>query len=262
MKLATRALLPALLLAVAGTAQAADKRLVDRTYAPNEVVLVEGRLGVQATIAFAEQEHIENVAIGNSNSWQITPNKRANLVFVKPLSATARTNLTVITDKRRYYFDLVASPRGNAVYVLNFLYPDDPESREPAMRADGAPLTDAEKLAVSDDSARAPVDPAQLNFAWERKGAGKLMPSRIYDDGTATYLTWAAGTPLPAILVRNSKGEEGPVNVAVRGDVIVIDDVPGLILLRAGKASATLENRGAPRAPAAATPAALAAREQ
>lgn len=107
-----------------------------------------------------------------------------------------------------------------------------------------------------------PVDPASLNFAWRRTGSDKLLPARIYDDGQATYVIWAASAPIPAILVRNEKGDEGPVNFAVRGDTIVIDEVPSLIVLRSGKASATLVNqrpaasRAAP--PASATVAAAA----
>ena len=91
------------------------------------MVRIDGRAGVQATIVFAEDEHIENVAIGDSNSWQVTPNKRANLLFVKPLAARARTNMTVVTDRHRYFFDLVAAPAGNALYVLRFTYPDEPK---------------------------------------------------------------------------------------------------------------------------------------
>lgn len=234
----------------AAPAHADDSRLAERVYSDSEVVRIDGKLGVQATITFRDNEHIENVAVGNSSAWQITPNKRANVLFVKPLAARAQTNMTVITDRHRYYFDLVASPSNKPVYVLSFTYPDDEKRAEGEGQSAPAPLTEAEQLALGGASALPPVDPAELNFAWERKGAGKLMPSRIYDDGNATYLSWSAGTALPAILVRNARGEEGPVNFAVRGDVIVIDDVPDVIVLRSGKASAMLENRAAPRAPA------------
>ena len=246
------AILTALALGTAlATAPAlADSRLVEREYQPAEVVRINGKLGVQATITFAEDEHIENVAVGDSNSWQITPNKRANLLFVKPLTGKARTNMTVITDRHRYYFDLVAAPGLSPVYVFSFTYPEEEEKqRAEAVPAVPAPLTDAERLAAGNDSALLPVDPAQLNFQWARKGERKLMPARIYDDGSATYISWAVGNPVPAILIKNELGEEGPVNFAVRGDVIVIDDVPGEIILRSGKASATLENRGEPRKP-------------
>ena len=98
----------------------ADDRLVHHAYNENEVVRIEGRAGVQATIAFGQGESIENVAVGDSQSWQITPNKRADLLFVKPLEGTARTNMTVVTNRHTYFFDLVASPRARPLYMLRF----------------------------------------------------------------------------------------------------------------------------------------------
>jgi len=220
----------------------ADSRLVSHEYDENEVVRIDGKIGVQATIGFGEDEHIENVAVGDSQKWQITPNKRANLLFVKPLDAGARTNMTVVTDRHTYFFDLVASARGNPLYMLRFTYKDEDKAPAGTARAEAPPLNDAELAAISGDPVAAPADPAMLNFAWEPKGDAGLFPSRIYDDGSATYLTWTEEQQVPAILVTNEKGEEGPVNYAVRGDTIVIDDVPSRILLRSGKASATLQN--------------------
>jgi type IV secretion system protein VirB9 len=244
-------LIAAAALALAAPALARDARLATRAYNAEEVVRIEGRLNVQATIAFAEDEHIENVAIGDSTSWQVTPNKRANLLFVKPLSARARTNMTVVTDKRTYYFDLATAAAGNPVYALRFTYPDAPK---PAVAATSVPgLTAEETQAVSGAPAERPVDPATLNFAWEARGEGKLLPARVYDDGQATFVSWPAKAQIPAILIRDAKGAEGPVNFAVRGDVIVIDGVPPLIVLRAGRSAATLVNKGPVRAEPAAT---------
>jgi type IV secretion system protein VirB9 len=235
-------------LAFAMPLQAADRRLVSRHYNAEEVIQLDGQAGVQASIAFAEDEHIENVAVGDSTAWQITPNKRANLLFVKPLAARARTNMTVITDRRTYFFDLVAAPSARPIYLLRFTYPDEPKTESqlaaaPALNTDEARLAEGEK----------PVDPAQLNFAWSKRGDSKLLPAQVYDDGTATYLSWSQGVSLPAILIRDEKGTEGPVNYAVRGDVIVIEGVPTLIQLRAGKKNAQLEFRG-PARPAPAPP--------
>jgi type IV secretion system protein VirB9 len=243
-------LLAATALALAMPLSAADRRLVSRLYNADEVIQLDGQAGVQASIAFAEDEHIENVAVGDSSSWQITPNKRANLLFVKPLAARARTNMTVITDRRTYFFDLVAAPAGKPVYLLRFKYPEEPKTEEqlaavPALNAQEARVAEGEKV----------LDPAQLNFAWAKRGEARLLPAQVYDDGTATYLSWSQGVSLPAILIRDEKGAEGPVNYAVRGDVIVIEGVPALIQLRAGKNSAQLEFRG-PARPVAAPPAA------
>lgn len=234
------------------TSAKSDARLTSRVYNPDEVVRIDGRAGVQAAITFGSDELIENVAIGDSASWQITPNKRANLLFVKPLAAKARTNMTVVTDKRTYFFDLVAGSGARALYVLRFTYPDEPAPENPAPQP---ALTAEEAQVLADDAAARPVDPATLNFAWHKKGSAKVMPARVYDDGQATYLGWPAGAPIPAIQIRDEKGEEGPVNYAVRDDVIVVEGVPALIVLRAGRDSATLENRAPERKPDTAAPA-------
>jgi type IV secretion system protein VirB9 len=239
------------LLACAGTLHAEDPRLVQQLYDPGQVVRIEGRPSVQATIRFGESELIENVAIGDSNAWQVTPNKRANLLFVKPLAERATTNMTVVTNAHTYFFDLVASPKAeNPLYQLAFTYP--PEAKRAAEgKADAAATgpTEVELAAASDP--HAVIDPAELNFAWAGSGDRKLLPGRIYDDGQATYLAWPAGTPVPAILIKNKAGTEGPVNFAVRGDVIVVDGVPREIILRSGRQLATIDNNGPERPPAA-----------
>lgn len=235
----TRLLALALLAVTASaSAQARDARLTQRLYNAEEVVRIDGKMGVQATVSFADDEHIENVAVGDAESWQITPNKRANLLFVKPLAANARTNMTVVTDRHTYYFDLIANPRATPVYALRFTYPAEPK----APAAPAVALTDAEREAL--DSGLAPVDPAQLNFAWATKGDAKLIPQRLYDDGESTYAIWPKDVPIPAILVTNEKGDEGPVNFAVRGDTIVIDGVPSRIVLRVGRDRAQLDYKG------------------
>ena len=229
------------LLVAAPAAMADDPRLVERLYDPAEVVRIEGKTKVQATIAFDPAERIENVAIGDSAAWQVTPNKRANVLFIKPLGPTARTNMTVITDRHTYLFDLVASPKAKPLYVLRFTYPDAPEPEGEPAPSVGEP--NAVELAAANDP-YAVVDPAALNFEWSRKGDRDLLPQQAYDDGNATFLTWPAGKPVPAILITDAKGTEGPVNFAVRGDTIVVDGVPRAIVLRSGKDSATLTNEG------------------
>jgi type IV secretion system protein VirB9 len=248
------------LIGLAQPALAKDARLVSRLYSPDEVVRVEGQLGVQASIAFDADERIENVAVGDSASWQITPNKRANLLFVKPLAARARTNMTVITDRRTYFFDLVAGASASPLYVLRFTYPAEPK---PEPREAATPVLNDEEVRLAEGEK--PVDPAMLNFQWIRRGDARIQPVQLYDDGQSTYLTWPKDVTLPAILIRDEKGAEGPVNFAVRGDTIVIEGVLSPLFLRSGKSIAQLEYRGPPRpttpapAPAAATALATAA---
>ncbi len=239
------------LLAFATPLRADDPRLVSRLFDPDTVVPINGQANVETTIRFGDDELIENVAIGDSSAWQVTPNKRANLLFVKPLAAKARTNMTVVTNQHTYFFDLVAGPKADEpVYELAFAYPKEVKpAAKPGSDAAADEPNAAELAAASDPQSI--VDPAKLNFAWAGAGDKKLLPARIYDDGQATYLAWPVGTPVPAILVKDKEGTEGPVNYAVHGDVIVVEGVPRQIILRSGRQLATIDNIGPQRSPAA-----------
>ncbi|WP_086616688.1 TrbG/VirB9 family P-type conjugative transfer protein [Erythrobacter tepidarius] len=238
-------------LAVCTPALAADPRLKTIVYDEAQVVRIDGKVLVQTTIKFAPDEVIENVAIGDSTAWQVQPNKAQTILFVKPLEPTARTNMTVVTDKRTYLFDLVASPKNAALYVLQFRYPDLEKAAEEARLA-AAAEAEAEALRAKADPGElaaaqdpyAVVDPARINFEWAGAGTPELLPAKAFDDGLAVFLTWPAGTAIPAVLVMNQDGEEGPVNFTVRGDTVVIDGVPPQIILRSGRDTATLTNIG------------------
>lgn len=225
----------------------ADPRLVTQVFDEAQVYTISGKVKVQTTIKFAPDEAIQNVAIGDSSAWQVQPNQAQTLLFVKPLAISARTNMTVVTNRRTYLFDLVASPRNAPLYVLQFRYP---ELELAAQEAQIAAAAQAEREAANQvelEAARDPyavVDPANLNFDWATAGTSDLFPARVYDDGDALFLTWPAGTPVPAILTTNADGEEGPVNFTVRGETIVVDTVPAQIILRSGGDTATLTNMG------------------
>ena len=240
------------MLALSAPAAAQDSRLVTLVYDEGAVVTVRGQVRVQTTIQFAPDELIENVAIGDSGAWQVQPNKAQTHLFVKPLAQAATTNMTVVTNKRTYLFDLVANSRSIPVYVLRFRYPELERRMEQERLAAEALLeqqrleANSVELAAANDP-YAVQDPSTLNFEWEAKGAVSLVPSRIYDNGEAVFLTWPEGTSIPAILVTNADGDEGPVNSTVRGDTVVIDMVPDKFVLRAGEETATLTYMGPAR---------------
>jgi type IV secretion system protein VirB9 len=224
-----------------------DPRLVTKVFDENQVYTINGKVLVQTTVKFAPDEAIQNVAIGDSNAWQVQPNQAQTLLFVKPLEPSARTNMTVVTNRRTYLFDLVASPRNAPLYVMQFRYPELEKAAEEARIAAAAEAEREEANAVELAAARDPyavVDPANLNFEWAGEGKSDLLPARAYDDGEALFLTWPSGTPIPAILITNEDGDEGPVNFTVRGDTVVLDNVPMQVILRSGGDTATLTNLG------------------
>jgi len=220
------------LFASTATVAAPDSRIRTLAYDANEIVKIHGKTGIQSTIEFSSDEKIENVAVGDSSAWQITPNKRASLLFVKPLNARSRTNMTVVTDRRTYMFDLVAGDAsGSAVYALKFSYPNEKPIK--------AAVQPTQQAAVN-TAAPATVTAEKLHFDWKSKGHGKLTPNRMFDDGTSLYLAWDKETPLPAILTQAEDKKEGPVNYRMSGEYIVVSPVPQNVVLRYGSKVAVL----------------------
>ncbi|MEM6828203.1 MAG: TrbG/VirB9 family P-type conjugative transfer protein, partial [Pseudomonadota bacterium] len=62
-----------------------DARIITEVYDANTVFTIRGKVKVQTTVKFADDEAIQNVAIGDSKAWQVQPNKAQSLLFVKPL---------------------------------------------------------------------------------------------------------------------------------------------------------------------------------
>ena len=174
---------------VAAPALAKDPRIATRFYDPSQIVTVHGHTGIQSTIEFGPDEHIDNVAVGDSADWQVTPNKHASLLFVKPMQPTAHTNMTVVTDQRTYLFDLVASPGATPVYVMRFTYPPEPKRAMPVVPTAALTPEPAPQLADKTPAST----PADLNFAWTSAGAKQLLPARTFDDGKATWARLAQG---------------------------------------------------------------------
>jgi type IV secretion system protein VirB9 len=233
---------------------AADTRIRSLPYDPDRIVQILGKAGIQSTIQFAPDERIENVAVGDSNAWQITPNHRASLLFVKPLAPRSRTNMTVVTDRRTYMFDLVAGDKWTTpVYALKFSYPND-KPPEPEAK----PGQSAAQVAVAAVPPSPTMTADKLHFDWQSKGFGKLVPSRVFDDGAAVYLSWNRETPLPAILTVSEDRKEGPLTYRMSGEYIVISPIPQNMVLRYGNRMALLWTTRRimppPAAPAASPP--------
>ena len=95
-----------------------DSRIKTYIYNPNEVYLLVLHYGFQSHIEFAKNETIETITLGESFAWKLTP--LGNKLFIKPMEKNIRTNMTIITNKRTYQFDIVSK---DLVYVVRFQYP-------------------------------------------------------------------------------------------------------------------------------------------
>ena len=209
-----------------------DPRIRVVRYDPNEVIELEGTLGYAMSIEFGENEKIENVAVGDSQGWQVTPNRRANLLFVKPMRRDASTNMAVFTNLRHYMFDLVVGPEQSArergiIFGVRFEYP------EPAM----ASLSAQQALAK-------PAMPSDVNHAYSYQGSSKNVPTRVFDDGHSTYFAFAPDAAYPAIYVLEDDKQEAVVNVTTRDGYLVVDRVAHVFVLRRGEEITEIINDG------------------
>ena len=103
-----------------------DNRIKTYIHNPNEVYLLVLHFGFQSSIEFAKNEEIQNIVLGESYAWKMT--SLANRLFIKPLEKDIRTNMTIITNKRTYQFDVVSKEleegrEKDLVYVVRFYYP-------------------------------------------------------------------------------------------------------------------------------------------
>jgi type IV secretion system protein VirB9 len=199
-------------------------------YDPDQLVALHGQLGFEMMIEFSPEEHIDNVAIGDGLAWQVTPNKRANLLFLKPLDASVVTNMTVVTDQRRYAFELDSAaaagrrPRART-YIVRFLYP---QAEAPPPRLIPPP----------------PPPPERRNTRYSISGDPALTPAEVFDDSRFTYFRWPDAAITPAIFAIAGEGGETLVNYGVRGGFLVVEQVAPRFVLRNGRQQSIVFNDG------------------
>ncbi|HSI18131.1 MAG TPA: TrbG/VirB9 family P-type conjugative transfer protein [Sphingomonas sp.] len=193
-----------------------DPRIQSVLYDANQVVQLQVATGYQLTVEFAPDERIENVAVGDSGAWQVTPNKRGDRLFIKAVGQGVTTNLTVVTDARTYAIELspLFGPLPTMAYTVRFRY-----------------ATPAAVTVVANDAALGPG-------RYKLSGDKALRPSAIDDDGVHTYVAWGPDQTLPAIFAIDDKGNETLVNGMTREGRFVIDAVANKLVFRIDRQTA------------------------
>jgi type IV secretion system protein VirB9 len=208
-----------------------DPRIRIVHYDPDQVVELKAAIGYQMTLEFGPGERIENVSIGDGLGWQVTPNHKANLLFLKPLDVHSITDMTVVTNLRRYAFDLSArrppTRRDRSlIFRVRFEYP------EPFV-AEAEPRP-----------APPPQPPRDVNHAYRIEGAAENAPTRVFDDGQSTYFTFPPTAEYPAIFAVEANRSEAVVNSATREGYVVVDRLAGGFMLRHGAQVTRIVNDG------------------
>jgi type IV secretion system protein VirB9 len=197
--------------AVAPRPGSGDPHIQTVAYDADQVVALQIAVNYALSVEFSPDEQIENVAVGNSASWQVTADKSANRLFIKPTGSVLDTNLIVVTDTRTYSFELHAAPAPNSMlpFVVRFTYPIAPQA---------APL-----------QAAGPRETVSYRFG----GARELRPAVMSDDGQMTTIAWPADAPVPAIFLVGQDGKEALANGGMRDGQYVVEGIAQRFVFRA-----------------------------
>ncbi len=202
-----------------------DHRVHVISYQPDQVYRMDGHYRYQSAIEFEKDEEIRTISMGDSSAWMINPS--GNRLFLKPIEQDATTNMTVLTNKRVYLFELHGHEASdindsNMVFIMRFIYND---------KADALGRTDLDGVPDPDSEA----DKAKFNYNYTISGSDAVAPLRIFDDGEFTYFQFPnKNADVPAFFWVDSDNNENVINYRTRGDYIVVERVAVRFTLRHG----------------------------
>ncbi|GGG16853.1 MULTISPECIES: TrbG/VirB9 family P-type conjugative transfer protein [Rhizobium] len=205
-----------------------DPRIRSLPYSAEQVFQVTGTYGLVTTILFGADEEITQVVAGDTVSWQILTSADRRSLTLKPMEKDAATNLSVVTTKRTYSFDLRVNDSKamqNQTFKLKFTYPEDAGLKGTA-----------ELWKQAQDAQRNPniknIRRDKVNYDYGFKGNDAAKPLWVFDDGLKTFMKFTSD--IPAIFIVDAKRRESLVNYRREADYVVIDKVSRQWSLRYG----------------------------
>jgi type IV secretion system protein VirB9 len=214
-----------------------DGRIRAAPYDSEQVYRLRGYVGYQIDLEFEAGESF--VGLGAGDIEGLSYFGQDNHLFLKPKAAKVATNLTVLTNRRRYQIDYTAVPQRptlddqDVIFALRFTY--TPSTSQAAAEA----ATKHIAIALEDASAKRPQ-----NIDFWYCGNPDLRPVAASDDGVHTRLRFAANADLPAIFVRNADGSESLLNFSMDAGDLIVHRVARQFILRRGKLTGCVVNKG------------------
>jgi type IV secretion system protein VirB9 len=215
----------------------ADSRIRYAPYNGDQVYRVRGFVGYQIDFEFEAGESF--VGLGAGDLEGISYFGTQNHLFLKPKAAKVATNLTVLTNRRRYQIDYTAVAQRpgpedpDVMFAVRFTYPPS------SARGQAEQATERIDTALTDASAKRP-----RNIDYWYCGSGTLKPIAASDDGVHTRLRFAANAELPAIFVRNADATESLLNFSMDSGDVIVHRVARQFILRRGKLAGCIVNQG------------------
>ncbi|GGB09408.1 P-type conjugative transfer protein VirB9 [Brucella endophytica] len=214
-----------------------DPRIRTVVYKADDVVGITATYGISTMIVFGDNEMVETITLGDSVAWQVVPNSKKNIIFIKPVEKNARSNMNVVTNRRIYSFDLSSNSstsRSEQTFKIRFLYPEEQYN---------AKLLAEAKAAVESPNL-SNLDVANTNTDYAYKGDDGAKPAAVFDDGVKTFFKFTGD--VPAIYAVDGDRRETLVNFRREKEFIVVDRVNFQWTMRNGNVVTCVFNLRAP----------------
>jgi type IV secretion system protein VirB9 len=214
-----------------------DSRVRTVLYDGAQVYRVHGHAGYQVDFEFEPGEVF--VGLGAGDLEGLSYFAEENHLFLKPKAASVATNLTVLTNRRRYLIDYTSDAHqpsageSQAIYALRFIYPPRPAetSAEAAEHRIDAALSEA-------------TSTRPRNADYWYCGSTALKPVAASDDGVHTRFRFAPNADLPAVFVSNPDGTESLLNFNMEDGDLIVHRVATRFIVRRGKLNGCIVNKG------------------
>ncbi len=204
-----------------------ERKFRSYIYNPNDVYRYIGHYTYQGFIEFEDGETISTISMGNPSLWLFE--SLGNRLFLKPVGEdNSETNMTIITSKKVYHFELVArEAKGisdkDLIFVVKFVYPDEKDKN----------IVQFTKVPASDDPDMRDISP--YNFNYQYTGENSVAPMKVFDNGEFTYFQFAKkNAEIPAIFTVDAQGFESLINFRATNNYIIVERVAAQFTLRNG----------------------------
>ena len=215
-----------------------DSRIKTLVYNPNEIFHVKFIVGYQSIIEFQQNEEIELISFGDPLPWSIKSITKR--LFIKALDPDVKTNMTIITNKRTYLFEIESNSGDpndiddKMIYVLRFYYPDTdvdiPNVIKRSIKLNQKlPTVEKKKIEVETKT-----NFVKGNFNYSYSGVGTISPLKVFDDGKTTFFQFNDGVK-PSIFAVNEDGREELLKDKMVGQYIAVDTLESQFSLRLDK---------------------------
>lgn len=213
----------------AETSLTTDSRIKTLVFNENEVYELKFFYGYQSFIEFSNDEEISLISLGDSYAWQIKSFEKK--LFIKPLQINAQTNMTIITDKRVYQFEISSdSYDGSAdeelLFSLRFFYPKPGGVKTPSIpKTNSASVNNSNNLKNNGFSITNKDRGVSLNFDYYFAGLDDaITPMKVFDDGLSTFFQFKNDNlVIPTISSVDLFGNETELNYETDGEYISVD---------------------------------------